>query len=102
MVKKKNETKNYTETVMVKVSDDWYPCYDGNLVMVSAMILLDGLTVRVCAWGNDDFGMEKDVRASSGGEARELYRKSVKYIHNLKELEPIDQEFLRSEGFGPA
>lgn len=49
---------------MVVVTDDWYPCFDGNKVKVSLFISnLDKLNchfVRICAWGNDDFGVEMD------------------------------------------
>jgi hypothetical protein len=99
MVKKINKNHENRVTIMVKVTDQWFPNFPNSMVEVSAMILHDGLTVRVCVWGADDHGMERDVLCSSGGEARRLFRKSVDYIEKLKEIEPINQEFLTSEGF---
>ena len=47
--------------------DCWYPeftCEDGKLVMVSFLKTgpkdLENYEWRVCAWGNDDCGLEKD------------------------------------------
>ena len=102
MVKKINKNHKNRVTLTVKAADQWYPNFPNDMVEVSAMILRDGLTVRVCVWGADDHGMERDVLCSSGGEARRLFRESVDYIRKLKELEPIDQEFLISEGFNLA
>lgn len=44
-------------------SDDWYPCfkvYDHTLVKVTCLELSDGSGWRVCVWGADDDGMERD------------------------------------------
>lgn len=48
--------------VYKRTTDDWYPAFtssEGDLVEVSFLQLReDGW--RVCVWGNDDAGMEKD------------------------------------------
>lgn len=44
-------------------SDDWYPCYQlkrYKLVKVSCFELCGGEGWRVCVWGADDCGMERD------------------------------------------
>ncbi len=51
--------------VFKRTTDDWYPPYvleDGRaLVRVSFIKLTHSeYLFRVCAWGMDDFGMEKD------------------------------------------
>ena len=52
------------EERMVTVTDDWHPCYDNNQIRLKIALLYDysrnTFFVRVCAWGNDDFGVEKD------------------------------------------
>lgn len=40
-------------------SENWYPNWEGGKVKASFLRLRDG-TYRVCVWGEDDFGMEKD------------------------------------------
>ena len=65
--------------VFKRTTDDWYPPYrlrdDGNLVEVSFMQLAaayensEGDTIpeqwRVCCWGHDDMGLEKDYSSES-------------------------------------
>ena len=51
--------------VFKQTSDDWYPNYivgDGRLqlVRVNILELYEEKSWRVCVWGNDDCGMEKD------------------------------------------
>lgn len=50
-------------------TDDWYPSYflddtEDMLVQVSFIKIMtkegDNLQLRVCAWGNDDCGLERD------------------------------------------
>jgi hypothetical protein len=47
------------QEAMCVALDDWYPCFPGNMVQVSFMLLRDG-KYRVCVWGADDCGMERD------------------------------------------
>lgn len=55
--------------VYKQTSDDWYPSYQlegvaehyKNLVRVSFLSIRDG-SWRVCCWGADDFGMERDFK----------------------------------------
>ena len=54
---------------MVTVTDDWYPCFEGNQIRLSIMMNhckrnnKDVYWVRICAWGADDFGLELDYDA---------------------------------------
>lgn len=98
-MKKRNQDKQYRYEVMVKVTDQWYPNYPDNHIKVGAVILIDGLTVRVNAWGDDDLGMDRDYLAKSHGEARGYYRKMVKYVDWIKTQEPVNQEFFKKQGF---
>lgn len=50
--REKNKKKNQC---LVTVSDDWYPCIDGDKVMMYWHPDIN----RIGVWGDDDFGMEK-------------------------------------------
>ncbi len=57
-------------TVYKLTSDDWYPSTktdDGMLVCISFSKLgtTHLPTWRVCAWGDDDFGLEKDFTSEA-------------------------------------
>lgn len=92
---------------MVQTEEDWYPSfYEGcewydnslevhktndpnkpaHLVRVSLHKMKSGY--RVCVWGADDFGLEKDIEDLT--EATECYRK-------IKPL--VKEDELRSKGF---
>ncbi|MCA9495832.1 MAG: hypothetical protein KC589_02730 [Nanoarchaeota archaeon] len=54
--------------VFKKTSDDWYPNYPNDMVKVSFLKLPNILQNsddewRVCVWGNDDFGLERDFQS---------------------------------------
>jgi hypothetical protein len=74
-------------TCFVPVQEDWYSNYriegdarhkDTLLVQVSALSLSDG-KFRVCVWGNDDFGLERDF--DQPGQAMVLYQLIVSRPH---------------------
>lgn len=44
----------------IRTNEDWYPNYTDNLIEVSLALINAGSIYRVCVWGADDFGMEKD------------------------------------------
>ncbi len=69
--------KLYGDT-FVQTSDYFYPNYEGDLVNVSMMRLdLEEDTYRVCVWGADDCGFERDWVSSSPEEAKKVYFKIV-------------------------
>ncbi len=69
--------KLYGDT-FVKTSDNFYPNFDGDLVNVSMMRLdLKKSTYRVCVWGEDDCGFERDWESSNPEEAKKVYFKIV-------------------------
>lgn len=88
-------------SVFKRTQDNWYPSYQlynnfsvpddyEQLVEVSFMELLNGKW-RVCVWGNDDMGMEKDYP----------YRSWTEFI-NIISMEFVNQDRLREMGFHPA
>jgi hypothetical protein len=95
---------NY-KTCFKTTNDDWYPNYPDNLVRVSLILRrkksseykLFGQTLfRVCVWGDDDFGMEKDFKSGNEqldiDQAKELYQLLV----NQK---VINKDYLKQLGF---
>ena len=80
--------------VLKKTQDEWYPSYQskdlGQLVRVSCQPLgpHEGDNWRVCAWGADNFGMERDFTDEK--EALTVFIKVIKqeYVNhsNLKTL----------------
>lgn len=84
--------------VFKKTDDDWCPSYldDNGVSHVKVSLLrLTGskYTHRVCVWGNDDYGLEKDFDDElKGSEMFELIAGQEKL--NIKDLKDL--------GFSPA
>jgi hypothetical protein len=84
-----------------RTTDDWYPSYrlspsrddrpPERLVKVSTMRLADGQW-RVCVWGGDDAGMERDYPADQEKEAGAVYWRIISQ-------EDVTRAFLESCGF---
>lgn len=56
--------KRYTcHKCMVNTDEDWYPTDEGKLKM-SVIQEPRSKFIRICIWGGDDFGMEKDYKMS--------------------------------------
>ncbi len=74
--------------IAMKALDDWYPTFDNHLVAVSPVFKLLGLPTiyRVCVWGADDFGMEKDFSSKKEAENLRAKIKSPITAFKLKEL----------------
>ncbi len=87
----------YRRTAFVPVTDDWIPNHPANTVEVSTMSLHQGLApanaYRVCVWGADDFGMERDFETKE--EAIALYEDMIS-------RESLSRDVCRSLGLEPA
>ncbi len=65
-MKKKKVIDRYKRVEKMKFTDDdWCPSYEHNMVCVSLITDMkefngEGVWHRVCVWGEDDCGMEKD------------------------------------------
>jgi len=80
--------------------DDWYPAYQlagwfrgkkgTRLVTVSFIEMINGGGWRVCVWGGDDYGLERDL--DDWGEAIELFDEVIRQ-------EFVNQQWLRDQGF---
>lgn len=95
----------YRNNKMVVVKDDWYPCFPDNKVKLSIFIQnsdeLDCHFVRICVWGNDDFGLEKDFVSKNWDELVYIYEKWINEIYNNPELESgnITKVWFEDRGF---
>jgi hypothetical protein len=84
--------------------DDWYPSYqikgyhkgvlEPKLVEVSFMQLSNGQW-RVCIWGQDDDGMERDYSSRQKKIAKAMYEQ-------ILERDYINKGWLRDQGFQQA
>ncbi len=84
---KQKMTRKYDKEKMLYASDDWYPNYPGDMVRVRFLMLSDG-NWRVCVWGADDDGMERDF--ADKDEAYKVY---------FSLISPISHDFLKTLGF---
>jgi hypothetical protein len=86
--------------VFKRTVDDWYPSYkldwvgrDQYLIEVSFLQLSDGQW-RVCCWGSDDMGLERDYPTEA--EAWAVFLQIIGWGF-------VNQKQLRNEfAFGPA
>jgi len=85
---------------MITVTDDWYPCFENNTVQLSMFIsYLDKHTfVRICVWGADDFGLEKDYHDSDYNNLISKYNEWKETIFDAA-CDGIDQNWFRNRGF---
>lgn len=86
-----------TEKFM-KTTDDWCPSFKfendpNDYVKISKFKSIDGKMWRVCAWGDDDLGMERDFKYMV--EAEEVYNKIIKQDN-------VTFKYLKSLGLVPA
>jgi hypothetical protein len=83
-------------------ADEWYPPYrlngyhrgvkDPLLVEVSFICLPASGEWRVCVWGADDFGMERDYPPTNMLQAETMF-------NILLEQQSISVSFLKAQGF---
>lgn len=101
MIQREREFK-----IRIHTPDDWYPTAKDGTVEVTVMLLTHDYNehhdyfVRTCVWGEDDFGMEKDLYfpLTNEGlqEAIKAYDSAVEFIKPLKSITVDD---LKAAGF---
>lgn len=88
----------------VKVTDDWYPCFEGNTVKVSLFLTYvpDNKYhfVRVMAWGNDDFGLTIDYENEDYDLLLKKYEEFKTTFYD-KAIDGINKEWFYERGFEP-
>ena len=55
----------------ILTEEDWYPTTNGQVQVMLFIYKKDEGPHRVCVWGGDDFGLEKDFTYAK--DARDLY-----------------------------
>jgi len=103
-----------SSTRRVLTYDNWSPNFDENFVEIKCFV--DGYTreksrthpnwngettyyCRICIWGGDDTGREKDFITESFEEAMQFYKKWIKWMGELSVIGFVE---LRLLGFGVA
>lgn len=98
----------FKSTRHIPTPDDWYPTLEGGLVEGSVRMFLDPYTsrerewcegmffVRICFWGGDDTGIERDFYCASIDSARALYNRLVKW---LGAIAVVSRDDLKKLGF---
>jgi hypothetical protein len=74
----KKPVKLTREEKFILTSEDWYPTYATGLVRVALLRLSTGQW-RVCVWGADDFGLERDLPSVERQSAKRLYGRITDY-----------------------
>lgn len=104
-----NARREVKSTRLVPTADDWYPSLDGGFAEGTVMMFLDPYAshtsqkrewcegmffVRICFWGGDDTGIERDFYCVSLGAAKHLYNRWVKWLGALAIVERDDLKLL--------
>ena len=98
------EFRYHKTEVFCKTRDDWYPNFPGNKVQVSLHVNFkppgeEGYVHRVCAWGDDDFGMDIEFRPTTREEVSPLRKKAEELFKKVCALKSVDKEVLKEMGF---
>jgi hypothetical protein len=84
----------------VATTDDWAPNWQGNTVRVSVYLLTTG-DIRLCVWGADDMGMERDETLPSDASKRDEWIGATLAFARSMPI-PITAAWLKANGFIPA
>lgn len=100
--KSKIEEFNFEATRSIVVTDDWYPCFEDNRVVIALRTLRDGknFRVRFSAYGADDFAVAMEHRTDSPEYAYSLFKWWKKWIFD-RIPDGIDVEWFYEHGFYP-
>lgn len=86
----------------IKVTDDWYPCYDGNTVKMSMFVTYipkhKWCFVRIMVWGKDDFGLIMDYEDTNYDNLISKYAEWKKNIFD-KITDGVNQQWFYERGF---
>ena len=85
-------------TVFKEVNEDWYGNYSiandqrylGKYVSIRISKLFGG-QFRVCIWGNDDLGMDRDFEEESD---------AIATFQKIMLVEDLTKQYLKDNGFG--
>ena len=88
-----------TKERYITVTDDWYPCYEGNRVRLRLSFgeFLGEWHVRLAAWGADDTAYVKDFDTANRQEAIDKFL-DFESAYNLIP-DNIDKDWFIDRGF---
>lgn len=85
--------------------DDWYPCGPLHTVRVTLKALWNptGIGspyyVKFQAWGDDDFGLEREIEIESESGIAEIYKKCRREYNRIPPI--ITKSYFYARGFEP-
>lgn len=85
---------------MVKVTDDWYPCFDDSTVKLTIMTQRfgDRYYCKIMAWGADDTGVEIEYVSRELAMVNGMYDHWKEYIYD-KVPNGVDRIWFFEHGF---
>lgn len=83
----------------ITVTDDWYPCYEGNKVRLrlSLSSFLDKYYVKLAAWGADDTAYEQEFEYTDKAQAKRQYDELTFVYNSIPD--GIDKDWFIDRGF---
>lgn len=101
-VEQEHKTNQLRIDKMIKVTDDWSPCFENNTVKVSMFLTYvpehNWCFVRILAWGADDFGLEMDYTDFNYDNLIAKYNKWKSDIYD-NAVDGINKKWFRDRGF---
>jgi hypothetical protein len=85
----------------ITVTDNWYPCYEGNKVRLRLTLtpFHNKYYVRLAAWGADDTAYVKDFEYADKAQANRQYEELIPVYNNIPDGINkdwfIDRDFTR-------
>lgn len=93
--------RKYSYEKMLKVNDDWYPCFPKHEVYLHCNICLhhgntQGLCI-ICIAGKDDYALEKRYYSNNIDELIEKYEEYVNFAEKIPEV--TNKKWFLDRGF---
>lgn len=102
MEKKSYDFKQREETRMVKVTDDWYPCFEGGYARLKiGQYFFKDHYCLISAWGADDTGVEMMFSHHDKEYVDSIYNRWKEYIFD-RVPDGITREWFYEHGFHDA
>jgi len=103
MGKKKIKIETVRIEKLITTTDDWYPNFEEDKVRLSLSNIRGSNNrqwdiVRICVWGNDDFGLEMDFEGGTEIENEAKFNFWKEKIYD-KVPEPCTQDYFYNLGF---
>ena len=86
---------------MIHVTDDWHPCFEGNMIRLRLSLnYFNDYYILLSAWGADDTGVEIYKHTPFRANAERMYTELSKLFESVPDN--IDREWFFNHGFVPA